>query len=117
MQDFRQLQVWQRGHHLVLAVYQISSSFPDDERFGLTSQIRRASSSIPTNIAEGCGRQGDTELARFLQIAMGSASEVEYLLLLARDLDYLENEDYIRLDQQTVEIKRMLSGFIKRLRV
>ena len=66
MQDFRNLQVWQRGHELVLAVYPISNKFPADERFGITSQIRRAAVSIPTNIAEGCGREGDKELARFL---------------------------------------------------
>ena len=104
----------------LLARYQIcepfSNNFPADERFGITSQIRRAAVSISTNIAEGCGRGRDTELARFLQIASGSASEVEYLLLLAKDLNYLPKEDYDSLHQQTVEIKRMLTGFMKRLR-
>ena len=81
--------MWQRGHELVLAVYQVSARFPADERFGVTSQIRRAAVSIPTNIAEGSGRGGDTEFARYLQIALGSASEVEYLLILAKDLSYI----------------------------
>ena len=105
MQDFRQLQVWQRGHKLALSVYHASKSFPADERFGITSQIRRAAVSIPTNLAEGCGRESDAELARFLQMALGSASEVEYLLLLANELNYLATDDYTLLSQQTVEIK------------
>ena len=116
MKDFRQLHVWQRAHALALAVYLGTDSFPADERFGITSQIRRAVVTIPTNIAEGCGRDGDAELARILNIAAGSASEVEYLLLLANNLNYLTNDEYVSLQQQTVEVKRMLSGFIKRLR-
>ena len=89
MRDFRELKVWQKGHLLTLDVYGATKSFPREERYGLTSQVRRSCTSIPANIAEGCDRTGDTELARFLQIAMGSASEFEYHLLLARDLDYL----------------------------
>lgn len=115
MQDFRNLQVWQRGHELALAVYQVSARFPADERFGMTSQIRRAAVSIPTNIAEGSGRGGDTEFTRYLQIALGSASEVEYLLILAKDLSYISEAEYNSLQKRTVEIKRMLTGFIKRL--
>ncbi len=86
MRDFHQLQVWEKSHRFALAVYQVSRAFPSSELYGLTSQIRRASLSIPSNIAEGCGRQGPPEFARFLHIAMGSASEVEYQLLFARDL-------------------------------
>jgi four helix bundle protein len=89
MRDFREFKVWERSHHLTLAVYKATSSFPREELYGLTSQIRRARSSIPANIAGGCGRRGDAELSRFLLIAMGSANELEYHLLLARDLDYL----------------------------
>jgi four helix bundle protein len=116
VRDFRQLQVWERSHNLTLAVYRATRNFPQEERFGLTSQIRRASASIPTNIAEGCGRSTDKELAQFMQIAMGSASEVEYQLLLAHDLDYLSDDMYRRLNDSVVEVKKMLSTFIKRLR-
>ena len=84
MQDFRQLKVWRKAHSLALAIYKGTVRFPRTELYGLTSQIRRACVSIPANIAEGCGRGGDPELGRFLQIAMGSASELEYHLLLAR---------------------------------
>jgi four helix bundle protein len=94
MQDFRKLAVWQKSHELTLSLYELTGTFPREEMYGLTSQVRRASSSIPANIAEGCGRDGDAELSRFLQISMGSASELEYHLLLARDLKYLTAEDY-----------------------
>ena len=87
MQSFRNLRVWEKSHQLTLDVYTSSKAFPRDEMFGLTSQMRRASASIGMNIAEGCCRKGDTEMARFLQIAMGSASELEYQFLLAHDLD------------------------------
>jgi four helix bundle protein len=86
MKDFRELQVWRKAHELTLAVYQITASFPREELYGLTAQLRRAGSSIAANLAEGCGRNGDAELARFCSMAMGSASELEYHLLLARDL-------------------------------
>jgi four helix bundle protein len=89
MQDFRQLKVWEKAHHLALEVYKATSTFPKEEIYGLTSQLRRASGSIPTNIAEGCGRNTDADFARFLQIAMGSASETEYQLILAYDLEFL----------------------------
>ena len=116
MKDFRQLQVWQKAHSIVLEIYQVTADFPKEERFGLISQIRRASVSVPSNIAEGCGRGGDAELARFLQIAMGSASELEYQLLLSNDLRYMEATDYERLAGMVIEVKKMLSSFIKRLR-
>src|SRR2546430_6003358 len=82
MKDFRKLQVWEKAHQLALALYQVTASFPRDETYGLVSQIRRAAASIPSNIAEGCGRDGDPELSRFCTIARGSASELEYQLLL-----------------------------------
>ena len=116
MRDFRNLKVWEKAHHLTLAVYEATATFPRDELYGLTSQIRRSCVSIPANIAEGCGRDGDVELARFLQISMGSASELEYHLLLASDLDLLKASDYDRLRSETIEVKRMLTSFIQKLR-
>src|SRR6266581_7156487 len=94
MKDFRQLKVWDRAHQLTLAIYPVTATFPRDETYGLTSQMRRAASSIPSNIAEGCGREGDAELSRFCQIARGSASELEYQLLLARDLELFQTNRY-----------------------
>ena len=106
----------ENGHQLTLAVYKATAAFPKSELYGLTSQIRRASASIPANIAEGCGRTGKAELARFLQVAMGSASELEYHLLLAHDLGLLRDGEYKLLENQAVELKRMLSSFISKLR-
>ena len=116
MRDFRELKVWEKSHHLVLGVYKVTTRFPREEMYGLTSQIRRACISIPANIAEGCGRRGDAELSRFLQIAMGSASELEYYLLLARDLDFLKISDCDRLMSEVTEVKRMLASFLRKLR-
>jgi four helix bundle protein len=116
MKDFRQLKVWEKSHQLALAIYKATKAFPKEELYGLTSQIRRASMSIPTNIAEGCGRNTDREFARFLQIAMGSASETEYQLILARDLDFLPNDSYEQLHNEVEEIKRMLASLLKTLR-
>jgi len=116
MQDFRNLKVWDKAHHLTLDIYKSSSIFPSDERYGLTSQMRRASASIGANIAEGCCRKGDCEMGRFLQIAMGSASELEYHLLLARDLTILESPEYARLSGEVTEVKRMLASLIQKLR-
>ena len=116
MKDFRSLVFWQKAHRFVLDLYSITLAFPEDERFGLTSQIRRAAVSIPSNIAEGCGREGDAELKRFLQIAMGSAAEVEYQLQLAADLNYIAPTDFARLNAQLTETKKILSAFIKKLK-
>ncbi len=116
MQNFKSLKVWQKSHELTLAIYKATANFPKDELYGLTSQIRRACASIPANIAEGCGRTGKAELARFLQVAMGSASELEYHLLLAHDLGLLRDGEYKLLENQAVELKRMLSSFISKLR-
>jgi four helix bundle protein len=116
MQSFRTLRVWEKSHRLTLDVYASSKSFPRDEIYGLTSQMRRASASIGMNIAEGCCRKGNVEMGRFLQIAMGSASELEYQLLLAHDLDYLQNLEYERLAAQAVEVKRMLSSLMQKVR-
>jgi four helix bundle protein len=115
MRDFKELKVWQKAHRFVLNVYQQSRSFPPDERFGLAAHLRKSALSVPSNIAEGCGREGERELARFLSIAAGSASETEYQLLLARDLGYLPHEAHQQLDDQVNEIKRMLNSFLQKL--
>jgi four helix bundle protein len=114
--DYRKLQVWQRAHRLTVEVYLMTRAFPREELYGLTSQLRRAASSVPANIAEGCGRNGDAELARFLGIALGSANELDYHLLLARDLEYLPPSHYERLTIEAQEVAKMLSAFIGRLR-
>jgi four helix bundle protein len=115
MRDFRELRVWEKAHQIALAIYKATATFPKDELYGLTSQIRRSCVSIPANIAEGCGRSGDADFARFLQIAIGSASELEYHLLLARDLNLLNISDYERLASDVTEVKRMLTSFIQKL--
>ncbi|MFO0914160.1 MAG: four helix bundle protein [Pirellulales bacterium] len=115
MKSFRDLQVWEKAHHLTLAIYKATRKFPREELYGMTSQIRRASCSIPANIAEGCGRISDNELRRFMEIAMGSASELEYHLTLAHDLEMLAPEIYNELNIKTCEVKRMLAAFIKKL--
>jgi four helix bundle protein len=116
MKDFRQLKVWEKSHQLALAIYKETKKFPKEELYGLTSQIRRASMSIPTNIAEGCGRNTDAEFARFLQIAMGSASETEYQLILARDLEFIPKENYEKLHADVEDVKRMLASLLKTIR-
>ncbi|HXD33485.1 MAG TPA: four helix bundle protein [Pyrinomonadaceae bacterium] len=115
MRDFRELKVWGKAHSLTLEIYRCTSTFPKAEMYGLTSQLRRASSSIPANIAEGCGRGGNKELARFLQIGMGSASELEYHILLAHDLSYLQDLNYYPLQTGVVEVKRMLTSLHQRV--
>lgn len=116
MQDFRKLQVWVKAHSVALAVYKATAAFPKDELYGLTNQMRRAAVSIPANIAEGCGRSGNAEFLRFLHISMGSASEVEYYLILAHDLHFLDETGYTQLEQDLLETKRMLNRFIQKLK-
>jgi len=116
MKDFRSLDVWDRAHKLTLRVYEITETFPKKEIYGLTSQIRRACASIPTNISEGCGRKTDADFARFVQIAFGSASELEYLFLLTRDLKMIEDALYQELNKEINEIKKMLNSLMKKLR-
>ena len=115
MKDFRKLLVWEKAHQLTLAIYNVTADFPSQETYGLTSQIPRAASSIPSNIAEGCGRKGDAELSRFCTIARGSASELEYQILSSRDLKLIQADDYERLTHQAVEIKRMLTVLVQKL--
>ena len=115
MKDFRDLKVGQKAHPWTLALYRITARFPREELYGLTSQLRRSSSSISAHRAEGCGRNGDAELARFGSIAMGSASELDDRLRLARDLKLINPKDYGELAQRTQEVKRMLGGVLGKL--
>ena len=112
MKDFRNLVVWNKAHELTLRCYKFTSEFPRTETYGLTSQIRRSAASIAANIAEGCGKRGNAEFQRYLTIAAGSASELEYHLLLAKDLRFLEAQEYEFLNRAVVEIKRMLATLI-----
>lgn len=115
MRDFKELKIWQKAHCLALDVYRLTQHFPAEERFGLTVQLRKSAASVATNIAEGCGRDGERELARFCIIAAGSASETEYHLLLARDLGYLTQQSHQPVDAQVNEVKKMLNSFIQKL--
>ena len=115
MKDFRKLLVGEKAHQRTLAIDHVTADFPSQETYGLTSQMRRAASSIPSNIAEGCGREGDAELSRFCTIARGSASELEYQILLSRDLKLMQADDYERLTQLVVEIERMLTVLVQKL--
>ncbi len=116
MKDFHSLKVWEKAHALTLAVYRATAQFPKQELYALTNQIQRAAVSVPANIAEGCGKDSDRELKRYSSIAMGSASELEYLLLLARDLGYLQVNIYQPLESDLVETRKMLNGFIQKLK-
>ena len=117
MQDYHKLQVWQKAHQLTLRVYRATGAFPKSEVFGLTSQMRRAAASIEMNIAEGCGRDSTAELARFLRIALGSASELECQTEIARDLGYLKPDAAAEWLTATIETKRMLTGLLKSLKL
>jgi four helix bundle protein len=115
VQDFRELRVWQKAHELTLAIYRVTSEFPREELYGIVSQLRRAAASVPANLAEGRCRRSDRDFGRFVGVTLGSASEAEYYLLLARDLGFIQPERYARLAEQTEEVKRMLSSLHDRL--
>ena len=117
MQDFRNLQVWQKSHLLTLKIYKVTMLFPKEEMYGLTSQIRRASSSIPTNLAEGTGRGSDKDFARFVQISMGSACEIEYLHVLCKELGYISHEKADEHLEEIQQIKKMLVSLLKTLKL
>jgi four helix bundle protein len=117
VKDFHDLHVWERAHALKLAVYAATSKFPREELYGLTSQIRRCSVSIGANIAEGCGKMGNNEFQRFLQIAARSASELDYELLLARDLGYLAPPEHTRIADELAQIRKMLSSLVRKINV
>ena len=116
MQDFRKLEVWQLAHRLALDTYRATGKFPAREQYSLTDQMRRAAVSISSNLAEGCGRGGDADFARFVQIAFGSACELECQLLLARDLGFLAAQTHAELEDFVQRIKRMLSGLLRKLK-
>jgi four helix bundle protein len=115
VRSFKDLKVWQKGHELTLWIYRATKSFPKEEMYGLTSQLRRAAASIPANIAEGCVRGSGAEFRHFLQVALGSASELEYHILLSHELGYLDKSQYERLGSGATELKRMLTSFIQKL--
>jgi four helix bundle protein len=116
MRDFRQFKVWEQSHKLTLKIYQMTKTFPREELFSLTNQIRRASASIPANIAEGCGRSGNKELAYFLQVAAGSAFELDYHLLLAHDLKYIATKEYKELDLEVQSLKKQMTVLLQKVR-
>lgn len=117
MQNYKDLQVWNKSHELTLDIYKITKAFPKEEVFSLVSQLRRAASSIPTNIAEGSGRFTQKDFASFLQISLGSCQEVEYLIFLSHQLDYIEEVDFNPLNKLTGEVKAMLISLIKKVRL
>jgi four helix bundle protein len=115
MKDFRSLRVWEKSHKLTLDIYRVTGSFPREETYGLTSQMRRSSASIGANIAEGCGKRGNNEFHRFLQIASGSASELDYHLLLARDLGFLPDNDFREFGDDLLELRKMLTSLLQKV--
>ena len=115
MQRYRDLEVWKRSHSLVLRLYGLTKAYPDDERFGMTSQLRRAAVSVPANIAEGAKRRTSQDFARFLNIAEGSLSEVDYLLLCSKDLGYISAPTFEPVAREIDEISRMLFALRRRV--
>jgi len=115
MKDFRDLKVWEKSHALTLEIYRATAVFPKPELYGLTSQIRRCSASIGANIAEGCGKRGNNEFQRYLQIASGSASELDYHLLLSKDLGFLSEIDYGKLARSLTEVRKMLTSLLQKV--
>ena len=116
VRNFKTLNIWKRSRALVSTIYELTTSFPDDKKFGLTSQIRRASVSVPSNIAEGCGRGTEKDLSRFLDISIGSLCEVETQLYIASDLNFLEKEQIAPLIDETTQIRKMMLGYKGTLR-
>ena len=116
MRDFKQLKVWEKAHRFTLAIYQMTSRFPKNELYGLTSQLRRAVVSVPTNIAEGYGRSGQVERSHFLNIALGSACEAEYLLILSKDLGYISEPEYGKSNDSLIEIRKMLISLYNKIK-
>jgi len=115
MRDYKKYDIWKLSHFLTLEIYKITEDFPKEEVFGLTSQIRRASSSVGINIVEGCGRGSDEDFKRFLRNASGSAFEVEYILLLSKDLNYISEEKFLELSPKAEELKMKISKLILKI--
>jgi four helix bundle protein len=116
MQNYKDLKVWEKAHQFTLDVYRVSKSFPKEEIYGLTSQLRRAASSIAANIAEGCGKHTKNDFANFLNISLGSSNEAEYFILLAKDLNYVSSDEYNVLIKLINEVKAMLIALIGKVR-
>ena len=116
MQNYKTLIVWKKAHALVLLLYKLTANYPKVEQFALTSQLRRAAASVPCNMAEGCGKHTQSDLANFLQTALGSSNEVEYLLLLSHELGYLQDDSFRDSDSQVNEVKTMLITLINKIR-
>ena len=116
MRDFTKLDIWKRSHALCLNIYLITKGYPKDELFGLVSQMRRSSSSVPTKIAEGCGRGTDPQTHRFFDYAIGSLTELEYQLILSHDLTYIDKTTYLKLRDETVEIRKMTIAYSKKIK-
>lgn len=115
MRNFRTLSVWEKSHLLTLNIYKSTSSFPKEELYDLVSQMRRSASSIPSNIAEGCGQNTQPQFARFLNIAIGSASELEYQIILSKDLEFVNEKYFKELIKNVTEVKRMLYSLQKKV--
>ena len=116
MRNFRNYEVWNKSHQFTLLIYKVTKKFPKEEMFGLISQLRRASLSIPTNISEGTARNSEKEFAYFLNIAAGSASEVEYLIEFSRDIEYIDKEIFVKLNAKIVEIRKMLNSLYSKIK-
>ena len=116
LRSFRELEVWQKAHGLALATYRLTDKFPDRERFGIVSQIRRSAASVPANIAEGFGRRTTKELLQFLTNANGSLEETRYFLILSRDLTYLKNEDFENMEKQCSSVGQMIGALSRSLK-
>ena len=117
MQNYKDLKVWERSHQFTLKIYEVTKSFPKDETYALTSQLRRSASSIPANIAEGCGKNTNQDFAKYLNISLGSSNESEYFIILSKDLNYLSQQDFDMLFVLINEIKAMLMALISKVRV
>jgi four helix bundle protein len=115
MRAFSNLSIWQKSHELALKIYTVTKSFPKDEIFGLTSQMRRSASSVPTNIAEGCGRSTNPQLKRFLDYSIGSASELEYQIILSKELSYIPANTFTELEQMVTEVRKMIHAYRRTL--
>lgn len=115
MRNFQSLSIWQRSHLLALETYLITKKFPKEELFGLSSQMRRSASSVPTNIAEGCGHQSNAQLSKFLHIALGSISELHYQFILCKDLHYISEPLFNKLETETIEIRKMIFAYLNKL--
>ena len=114
MRDYRKYKVWELGHEVTLEIYKMTRNFPKEEMYGIVSQMRRSSSSVPANIAEGCGRESDAEFKRFLVIAQGSANELEYFTVLAKDLGYIEEGVFVTLNDKVDKLRRSLNSLINK---